>query len=218
MGGVCLLRRIRFVGTTYCWGVIQGALIENGVASPSTLAWVGSLAIACNAIFSIPSSKVVRSLGSRTTGFIGVFLLGTGEILSGFSVDHVGGLFACWGIITGLGVSLSFIVVSTVTAQYFNKRRGLANGIVFASGGLGGAVISFMMQSLLESLGTAWTFRLIGIFTIVTGIPAAWYLEDRVSPSRRAFVEWTLFQDLRFVLLFLAGGIAVFVVYSRPVT
>ena len=205
-----------FVGTTYCWGVIQGKLVQDELASASTLSWVGSLAVACNAIFSVPSSKVLRSLGSKVTAFIAVSFLATGEILSGFTTQHVGGLFACWGVITGIGVSLSFICVSSVTSQYFNKRRGLAKGIVFAAGGLGGAVISFMMEGLLESLGTAWTFRLVGIFTLVTGLPAAWFIKDRIPPSRRAFLEWRLFKDFQFVLLFLAGAIAMFPLLVPP--
>lgn len=205
-----------FVGTTYCWGVLQGALVADGLSSPSTLAWIGSLAVASNSIFAMVSARVLQSFGSRMTAALGVCFLAGGEILSGFTVDHVGGLFVTAGVIMGIGVSLNFIVVGSVSTQYFNRKRGLANGIVFAGGGLGGAVISFMMEGFLESMGTAWTFRALGLITLATGLPAVYFIKDRVKPNRRTFIEWTLFQDSRFVILFLAGAVATFPLLVPP--
>lgn len=106
-------------------------------------------------------------------------------------------------------MSLSFIVVGSIPAQYFNRRRGLANGIVFACGGLGGAVTSFLLDALINRLDTAWAFRVLGFITLATGFPAAWFIRDRVPPNRKIFIEWELFRDFRFVVLFvsLACGI-----------
>ena len=204
-----------FVGTTYCWGIIQGALVADGLSSPSTLAWVGSITVACNAIFSVLSARVLRSLGSRKTAFVGITFLAMGEILAGFSTKNIGGLFVTEGVVMGIGVSLSFIVVGSVPAQYFNRRRGLANGIVFASGGLGGAVISFLMDALIEKIGTQWTLRVLGFITLATGWPAAWFIRDRVPPNRRTFIDWALFKDSRFVVLFVAGAVATFPLLVR---
>lgn len=81
-------------------------------------------------------------------------------------------------------------VVSVTTAQYFYKRRGLANGLVFAAGGLGGTVISLSMSAVLNRLGTAWTFRLIGLVMLVTGLPAAWFIKERSPVTATMFIEW----------------------------
>ena len=78
------------LGTTYCWGVIQGALVADGLSSASTLSWIGSIAVACNAILAIISARILRSLGSRLTAFAGVSFLAGSEILSGFTVHNVG--------------------------------------------------------------------------------------------------------------------------------
>jgi len=43
--------------------------------------------------------------------------------------------------------------VSTIATQYFNKKRGIANGIVYAGGGLGGTLITFAMNALIQELG-----------------------------------------------------------------
>lgn len=81
-------------------------------------------------------------------------------------------------------------VVSVVPAQYFSKKRGLANGIVYAGGGIGGAVISVVMDILIQRVDPAWNFRILGFLTLATGLPAAWLIKER-SPVRNAtFTEW----------------------------
>jgi nitrate/nitrite transporter NarK len=81
-------------------------------------------------------------------------------------------------------------VVSTLPAQYFKTKRGIANGIVYAGGGLGGAVTSFVVNSLLQSLGTAWTFRVLGSMTLVTALPAAYLIKERAPIRSAQFIEW----------------------------
>lgn len=191
-------------------------MVADGLSSASTLSWIGSIAIACNAVLAIISARVLRSLGSRATAFAGVSFLAGSEILSGFTVHNIGGLFVTAGVAMGIGVSLSFIVVGSLPAQYFSRKRGLANGIVFAAGGLGGTIISFMMDALIQKLGTAWTFRVLGFITMATGYPAAYFVRDRVAPNRRTFIEWGLFKDSRFVLIFLAGAVATFPLLVPP--
>lgn len=75
-------------------------------------------------------------------------------------------------------------------AQYFSRKRGLANGIVFAGGGLGGAVTSFGLGTLLERFGPAWTYRILSIITLGTGLPAAWFVKERNPIRTSSFVEW----------------------------
>ncbi|KAF7590770.1 hypothetical protein BBP40_002386 [Aspergillus hancockii] len=176
-----------FIGIAYCWGVFQAALVKNGTASASSLAFVGSLAPACISFLGIINANVIRKLGVRVSGLLGIFLVGLGEVLSGFVVHN-----------------------------YFKTKRGIANGIVYAGGGLGGAVISFVMNALLEKVGIAWTFRILGFMIWGTGLPAACLLKERGPIRRTAFVEWRLFRDVRFSLLFAAGAIATFPLLVPP--
>lgn len=123
-------------------------------------------------------------------------------------------------------------------AQYFKSKRGIANGIVYAGGGLGGAILSFVINGLLDSLGTAWTFRVLGFITLGTGLPAAYLIKERAPIRPTAFIEWCvlhtsncffpflvlllnlvcrrLFRDVRFVVLFAAGAVATFPLFVPP--
>ncbi|KAJ7676739.1 major facilitator superfamily domain-containing protein [Mycena polygramma] len=205
-----------FVGITYSWGIIQAALVKDGLSSSSTLAFVGSSTAACISGLGLINARVIRHLGARNTALLGIFLVGLGQILSGFATFNVGALFVTSGAIVGIGTSLCFMVVSITPAQYFIKKRGLANGIVYASGGAGGAVISFAIDGLIQSVGPPWTFRILGIITLVTGLPAAWLIKERTMIRAGVFIDWSLFRDLRFITLFLAGAIGTFPLFVPP--
>jgi hypothetical protein len=94
-----------FVGTSYSWGVIQKSLVDGGLSNASTLSFVGGLTPMCIAVLAIFNARVIRMIGARWTAVVGVALLGLGEILSGFCMHSLGGLFATIGIISGIGTS-----------------------------------------------------------------------------------------------------------------
>lgn len=180
----------QFVGTSYSWGVIQDALVAKGFSSPATLSYIGSIAIAFISFMAIVNARLVRVIGPQRTGVLGVCFLSLSEILSSFALDSVVGLFFTSGVLLGLGISLCFITVSVIPAQYFNRKRGLANGIVFAGGGLGGAVTSFALEAMIQHVGPAWTYRILGAFTLIMGVPAAWLIKERVPPRAAGFLDW----------------------------
>lgn len=112
--GACATIAWWFVGTTYSWGVIQGALVEQGLGPPSTLSFVGSLTVACIAVFALVNARIVRILGLQRSGLLGIFLLGVGEICSGFATRSVVGMFFATGLLIGIGtryVLFKFIFV-----------------------------------------------------------------------------------------------------------
>ena len=204
-------------GTSYSWGVLQAAILkENANISASTISWVGSLWIACVAILALVNTRVIRYLGPRNASVTGITLLSLGEILSGFTTRAIGGLFVTTGITMGVGTSLCFMVNSVIPAQYFVKKRGIANGIVFAAAGLGGALLTIMVNALVNRLGVAWAYRIMGAVTFCTGAPAAWLIKERIPLRRARFVEWRLLREFRFILIFLAGGVATFPLMVAP--
>jgi MFS family permease len=122
--GACAVITWWFVGTTYCWGIIQTALVKEGLSSPSTLSFIGSLALALEAILAVISARMIRRFGVRTTAVIGICFLSGGEILGGFCTKNLVALFVTAGFTLGIGVSLLMVSVSTITAQYFSRKRG----------------------------------------------------------------------------------------------
>ncbi|KAK4076761.1 uncharacterized protein Triagg1_4364 [Trichoderma aggressivum f. europaeum] len=191
-------------------GVIQNALLEQKLASAATLSFIGSLSPTMMAVLAIVNARVIRWLGIRLSAILGIVLLGVAQLTSGFCTHSVAGQFIIRGVGVGLGMSLCFMVTSTIPAQYFSRKRGLANGIVSAGGGLGAAVLSYVLDALIQEFGVQWAYRIVGIMTLVTGLPAAWIMKERTTLPKVSFIEWRLFKDLKFVLIFVAGAITRF--------
>jgi hypothetical protein len=82
------------------------------------------------------------------------------------------------------------MAVSVTPEQYFKAKRGIAGGIVYAAGGLGGAAISFILDALIGSVGIKWIFRILGFITWGTGLPAACLIKQRVAIPHTAFIDW----------------------------
>jgi hypothetical protein len=96
------------IGVAYSWGVIQAALVQEGLAKPSTLAFVGSLSAACISFNGILVARTIRKIGARKAALLGVFLYGLGALLSGFATHNVPGLFMTAGVLMGIG--LRFVI------------------------------------------------------------------------------------------------------------
>ncbi|KAA1471240.1 MFS general substrate transporter [Dentipellis sp. KUC8613] len=211
----CSIIAFFFGGLTYSWGVVQAKLTASHVASDAQLSFIGSTCIACISFAALVNARIIRWMGTRNAALLGCFFLGTGQFLNSWTVNSYGGLFFTNGVVMGFGTSLCFMACGSLPSQYFQRRRGLANGFVFAGNGLGGAIVSISMNSLIDRVGLAWAFRILGIITLVVTLPTAMLLRER---TRRATVtiEWRLFQDPKFLLLFIGSGIATFPLLVPP--
>ncbi|BEI91374.1 uncharacterized protein CcaverHIS019_0401940 [Cutaneotrichosporon cavernicola] len=212
----CTILCFWFVGTTYSWGVLQGALVADHLAPASTLAFVGSIAVSMLSALAILNSRLFGQVGARPMALVGVAFMASSQLLAGFTTKNVGGLFVTAGVMMGLGVSLCFMVISITPSQYFTRRKGTALGIVYSGGGFGGAIISLALEAGVRHLGVPWTFRLVGFLMLATCVPAAWFIKERFSPQRREFVDWSLFKNLDFVALFAAGVLGTFPLFVPP--
>ncbi|KAL7946937.1 MFS general substrate transporter [Trichoderma barbatum] len=199
-----------FTGANYSWGVMQNALLDQKLSSAATLSFIGSLSPTLMAALAIVIARVIRLLGIRYSAVLGILFLGVAQLTSGFTVHSVAGQFITRGVGVGLGMSLCFMVTSITPAQYFSRKRGLANGIVSAGGGLGAAVVSYALDALIQRFGIPWAYRIVGFATLVTGLPAAWIMKERTAIATVSFIEWRLFRDTKFILIFAAGAIATF--------
>ncbi|XWW98942.1 hypothetical protein V2A60_006946 [Cordyceps javanica] len=208
--GACAVVSFWLTGVNYSWGVMQSALVDKGLGSPSTLSFAGSIPATLISVLAMVNARVIRRVGARWTAVAGVAVIGVAQLLAGFATGSVPALYVTAGVMLGVGMSLCFTVCSVTPAQYFRRRRGLANGLVFAGGGLGGAVITIVEGLLIQRFGAAWAYRVMGLATLATGLPAAFFIKERSAVAVVGTIEWRLFRDVRFSLMFVAGAIATF--------
>ncbi|KAJ4255976.1 hypothetical protein NW762_009050 [Fusarium torreyae] len=204
------------IGLSYVWGVYQRALVEKNVGSPLALSFCGSLSPALMATVGMLVSRMLRTFGTRKLSFVGIILMALSLIGASFVTDHLVGLIFLPGVPLGLGMSGCFMSFSVAPAQYFSRKRGLANGIVYAGGGFGGAIMSIATDSLIEKYSVEWAFRITGLLIAATGLPAAWLIQERTPLATTGIVDWRLFRQANFAILFFAAGIGIFPLLVPP--
>ncbi|PSK34851.1 Riboflavin transporter MCH5 [Elsinoe australis] len=201
-----------------CWGVLQTALLTSTMANvpASTVSFVGSLCLACGVAFGLLATRMARSFGTRPTAMAGVTLISAGLVSAGFCTTNIPGMFVSIGVIAGVGMSLVYTITNLLPVQYFSGKIGLANGLVKLGGGIGGCVMAVALQALVNRVGIAWTFRIQGLMTFAVGLPAAWFMKDRVPLRGTPFVDLSMFRNRTFTTIFAAAAIGTFTLFVPP--
>ncbi|KAK3313144.1 major facilitator superfamily domain-containing protein [Apodospora peruviana] len=109
-------------------------------------------------------------------------------------------LMLMWGVIMGTGAALCCTVALSVLAHWFDKRRGLAAGVVFVGSSVGGAIFPLVLRSTFDSLGWAWSMRIL--FLIVTALLGIGNLLIRGRITGRngyGAIEFQCFKDWKFI-------------------
>jgi MFS family permease len=147
-------------------------------ASRIEYAFVGGLSISTALLISPLATVSTGTLGTRTTLLIGVAFETASFIGSSFSTT-IWHLFLAQGVCFGVGMGFIFTASVGIVAQWFSKRRSLANGIAAAGSGFGGLVYSLVAQAAIEHLGLPWAFRVLGICAFVVNTICSLLLRDR---------------------------------------
>lgn len=112
--------------------------------------------------FSPIASLIVDRFGIRKTSFLGGFLAALGMLLSSFATS-LGHLYITYGLILGIGASLAYAPSLVILGHYFDKRLGLANGIVTAGSSSFTMIMPLLLDKSLEVLGLSITFNLLAL-------------------------------------------------------
>ncbi|KAI0421216.1 major facilitator superfamily domain-containing protein [Xylaria grammica] len=142
--------------------------------------------------------------GTRLTVFIGVVFETIAFIGSSFAYElwHI---ILTQGVSFGIGLGFMFVSSAPVPAQWFHKKRSLANGWTAAGSGFGGLVYSLATNAMIQNIGLAWTFRTLAIICFVVNGIASFFVRDRnhaVGSVHIAF-NWKLLKRPSFIMFLL---------------
>ncbi|KAL6304829.1 MFS general substrate transporter [Sparassis latifolia] len=118
----------------------------------------------------------------------GAFIMSMGIFLASFSTK-LWHLFLTQALLYGIGSSLYYFPIMSLTPAYFDRHRGAAMGIVLAGSGVGGLVLAPVFHLLLDRYGIRWALRIPGIWNFVLGIPVASVLTKKSARSFGAFLQ-----------------------------
>ncbi|XP_074502344.1 monocarboxylate transporter 9-like [Sebastes fasciatus] len=152
-------------GSPQSVGVLYPEWLHAFQESKGMTAWVGSLVAGVGLIASPVCSACVDNFGARpVTIFSGVMVAG-GLMLSAFA-PNVQFLIFSYGIVVGLGCGLVYAATLTITCQYFDKRRGLALGIVTTGTSVGAFIYASAQNELIVLYGLDGCLLIIGALAL----------------------------------------------------
>lgn len=214
----CSILTFIFNGWSGAYGVLQTALLQTYLknTTPSTLSFVGSLYSALGVALGLAVNRLSQVIGARVSLIIGVILLSGGMILSSFTLSNIGGLFGTAGVCMGIGTSLLYTVSNVLPIQWFSSRLGTANGLIKLGGGIGATVMAIAMQASFDSVGIAWSLRILGFASLASGLAAAAFIKERAPRTQAPFMDLRLFKSVPFCCLFVAGVVGTFALFVPP--
>ena len=188
------------LGQQFSWGIYQPFYLAESLQSstPFAVAFIGTIAGAiklCGGVFANWSLGSWRVFGRwqlvvdyRVMILFSAFPIGIGYFLASFVPSS--DLSSEWkwallvlsqSVLPGLGWALAIFPAMALPSKWFQKRRGIAQGIGACGGGIGGFVFCPLTQSMLDSLGIEWCLRITGVISFVLIALASWCA--RIPPS-----------------------------------
>jgi OFA family oxalate/formate antiporter-like MFS transporter len=170
------------LGVAYIWSVFQNGIAQTVFSGESGMGDAGaslafSLLLLMMTIGSAIGGRLVTRYSTRTVVFIGGLTLAAGFFLSSFVTSAVPWLFwVTYGVIGGLGMGFSYSTTIACAQKWYPHKRGLVTGIIVASLGFGGVVLTPVVERLLTlfggtGVGEQNAFRVLSlIFAVVLSV------------------------------------------------
>lgn len=180
------------IGTGYAWSVFAGPWAEKLGVTSAAIAFT-----VCNAVGPVTmicGGKINDALGPKWVIFAGGVMFGGGAFLAGFSTSLTF-LVIAYGVIFGLGMGLVYSCTIGNTVKFFPDKKGMVGGLTTATYGLGSVILAPVAQKMVEAMGIASTFKVLGIIYaviicggafLVVACPAGFLPEGYTPPAPAA--------------------------------
>ncbi|EJT81636.1 hypothetical protein GGTG_01614 [Gaeumannomyces tritici R3-111a-1] len=182
--------------------------------SSSSISWIGSLQASLMMLVGVVSGPLYDMGYFRVLIGTGLFLIILGQFLLSVCTTYWQVLLA-QGIMTGIGMGLTFLPSTTILAQYFHRKRALVLGISSTGSPIAGTVIPILFSRLEPRIGFGWTVRTLAFILLAVSVIPLACMRTRVAPAprRRRFFDPTAVRDAAFMTHALAAFCAFAVMY-----
>ena len=149
--------------------------------SRTTISVVFSVARLESGLLGPVEGWAVDRVGPRRLIAVGIPLMGLGYIAMS-RVDGLLAFFFVYVFMIALGNSLGMSTpITAAVANWFNRKRGLAFGIMWSGVGIGGLFVP-ALGWLVETYGWRPASLIVGVFIAVLGVPVAMVMRHRPEP------------------------------------
>jgi MFS family permease len=138
-------------------------------------------------------AALIEVLGLKKMMLMAMATLFAGVMFT-FFMEHAWQLILIWGIIIGLGSGLFLTVLSPYVAnRWFEKRRGLAVGILTASTATGQLLLLPVLAIVIENYSWRWAIGLILILSFIMLVIILLFMKN--SPKEVGILPYGLEEE-----------------------
>ncbi|TFY76406.1 hypothetical protein EWM64_g7608 [Hericium alpestre] len=122
----------------------------------------------------------------------------------------------CQGFAIGLASGFLFGPSTAILSHWFEKRRGMALGIMACGSSLGGTMFPIAFHQLQIHVGFKWTMRIIGFILLIFTAIANLTLKRRLPPKhvQGGLFNFKVFKSAAFTVYTAAGFVAFLGLYT----
>jgi MFS family permease len=173
---------IAFVSMAFWWGINSSfsvffvALLEEFSWGRGESAAIMSSAALVYTVMAPLVGVLIDRLGPRKVIVPGIVVLFVGLSLSS-TIHSLGQLYLFYGLFAGIGLStISMVAFTVIIAQWFEKKRGLANGIASSGMGMGMFLLVPLAQKLISTVGWRGAYLVLGVLVAAIVLPLNLFL------------------------------------------
>ncbi|MEE9256816.1 MAG: MFS transporter, partial [bacterium] len=155
----------------FSFGIFQVPLIEEFGWSRGALGGAFALMLGTYALSSPLVGSLFDKKGPRAVMPWGSVLIGSALAL-GFFINSLWHIYLLTGIFIGFGMSMSgFALHGALMPRWFQRKRGLATGIMLSGGGVGTLFLFPIIERLIAYVGWRYTYLILGAAIFLIMVP-----------------------------------------------
>ncbi|MFB6134564.1 MAG: MFS transporter [Halanaeroarchaeum sp.] len=164
-------------GLSYSFGVFLDPLLGAFDVGSGTVALMFGVQTFVVYTGSVPAGTVVDTIGARRSALLSTVLV-SGGLIGASTATSFPVLLGWYGIVTGLGMGLLYVVAYTAVPRWFGRHRGLAMGLASSGLGIGILVVAPLAAWLIERVGWRGAYAWLGIGSGAVLAVATYLLDD----------------------------------------
>jgi len=162
------------IGSVYAWSVYVNPI-------KSTMGWTLTdvtitFSVAFLGLSAALLGKFVENKGPRVAATLAAVLFGLGTVGSGFAIAMKYLLYFTYGVLGGAGLGIGYISPVSTLVKWFPDRRGMATGLAIMGFGFASAISGPAIKILIDEVGIANTFYILGTIYFLVMFASAQYL------------------------------------------
>jgi len=140
-----------------------------------------SLSGLLSGVLGIGTGALTDRYGPRILITFSGILAGLGLLLMS-RVNSVWQIYLLYGVIMAIGLSCFNVPTYSTIPRWFTQKRGIALGIIHTGFGLGGMIMTPLVQWFISGYGWRPSYLIVGLLTLVVVTPLAQFMKH--SPQR----------------------------------